>query len=125
MKQTQLQMTWLVSSVLIPKAIIKYLEGRELPTDERLEKSLVLESSRFTLQGGVLFYVDAAWENSLRLAVPADSQKKLMKEIHGGSLSGHFAARSMYNILARAILVGRNVGGHAPLLSCLPHLCFS
>ena len=54
------------------KAIIEYLEGEELPTDERLAKRLVLESSRFTLQ---VFYVDTAWENSLRLAVPADSQK--------------------------------------------------
>ena len=83
------------------KAIIEYLDGGVLPTDEKLAKRLVLECSRFTIQDGVLFYVDTARKNSLRIAVPSDSQRKLLEEIHGGSLSGHFAARSMYNILAR------------------------
>ena len=42
-----------------------------------------------------------ARENSLWIAVPANSQRKMLEEAHGGCLSGHFAARSMYNILAR------------------------
>ena len=83
------------------KAIIEYLDGGILPTDEKLAKRLVLERSRFTIQDGVLFYVDVARENSLRVAVSSNSQRKLLEEIHGGSLSGHFAARSMYNTLAR------------------------
>ena len=57
------------------KVITEYLVGGEVPTDEKLVKRLVLESSRFTIHDGVLFYVDAARENSLRLAVLADSQR--------------------------------------------------
>ena len=83
------------------QAIIEYLDSGVLPADEKLAKRLVMECSRFTIQDGVLFYVDAARENSLRIAVPVNSQRKLLEEIHGGSLSGHFAPRSMYNILAR------------------------
>ena len=83
------------------KAIIEYLESGVLPTDKKLVKRLILECSRFTIQNDVLFYVDTAWENSLRIAVPANSQRILLEETHSGSLSGHFAARSMYNILAR------------------------
>ena len=41
------------------KAIIEFLDGGVLPTDEKLAgQALNLEQSRFTIQGGV-FYVDA------------------------------------------------------------------
>ena len=48
-----------------------------------------------------MFYVDVLREKSLRVAVPSNYKRKLLEESHGGSLSGHFAARSMYNVLAR------------------------
>ena len=73
-----------------------YLESGVLPADEILAKHLVLERSYFTVQDGVL-HVDAARENSLQIqhvAVHVNSQKKLLEEIHGGSLTGHFAPKS-------------------------------
>ena len=99
---------------------IKYLDRGVLPTDEKLAKRLVLEHSLFTIQDDVLFYVDVARENSLRVAVPSNSQRKLLEEVHGCKPSGHFAAKSMYNILARRYLWDRMYGDvHCYCRACL------
>ena len=83
------------------KEMLRVSEEGLTQDEQKRVRDFVLEQSRFTIQDGVLFYVDVARENSLRVAVPSNSQRKLLEEIHGGSLSGHFAARSMYNTLAR------------------------
>ena len=71
-----------------------------LPSDERLTKKTVVESSQFSLMDGILYFVDGGRGSNLQIVVPEAVKKKLMEETHAGSLAGHFTARSLYNTLS-------------------------
>ena len=63
---------------------------------------MALERPRFALVDGVLYYVDSTRGNRPRIAVPDSLRSELMREAHAGSLSGHFAAKSLYDTLTRS-----------------------
>ena len=83
------------------QAVVEYLEQGILPADEKAARKMVLERPRFALVDGVLCYVDSARGNRSRIAVPDSLKSELMREAHAGSLSGHFAAKSLYDTLTR------------------------
>ena len=77
------------------------MEQGVLPSDERLAKKTVVESSQFSLMDGILYFVDSGRGSNPWIAVPEAFKKKLIEETHAGSLAGHFTARSLYNTLPR------------------------
>ena len=81
--------------------IFHYLEKGELPADEKKARKLVLESSRFSIIDGVLYFVDNSRQNRLRLAAPMSIHEKLLKENHSEMFSGHFSVKSLYEKLAK------------------------
>ena len=78
------------------KVLVDYMEQGVLPSDERLAKKTVVESSQFSLMDGILYFVDGGRGSNLWIVVPEAFKKKLIEETHAGSLTGHFAARSLY-----------------------------
>lgn len=78
------------------RLILLYLEKQELPTDENKARRLVLESDRFNIIDGVLYFGDGARQNRLKIAAPS-----VIQENHSGSQAGHFAAKGVYEKLAR------------------------
>ena len=81
--------------------ILAYLEKKELPTDEKKARRLVIESDRFTIIEGVLYLIDSSRSHRLRIAAPSTIQETLLKENHSGLLAGHFSPKSVYEKLAR------------------------
>ena len=67
-----------------------------VPSDERLNKKTVVESSHFSLMDGILYFVDGGRGSNLWIVVP-----EAVKKTHVGSLAEHFAARSLYNTLSQ------------------------
>ena len=81
--------------------IIAYLEKKELPTDEKKARKLVLQADHYTILDGVLYYVDISRGNRRRIAAPSAIHETLLQENHSGSLAGHFTAKGVYEKLAR------------------------
>ena len=51
--------------------ILSYLEKKELPSDEKKARRLVLESDCYTMLDEVFYFVDNSRENRLRVAAPS------------------------------------------------------
>ncbi len=81
--------------------MIELLESESLADDARKGRKHVAEMVRFALLDGVLCYVDSARGSRPRLVVPKSMQQKLLEETHSGLYAGHFAAKSLYEKLAR------------------------
>ena len=81
--------------------ILAYLEKKELPADEKKARRLVMESDRFTIIDGVLYFIDSSRSHRTRIAAPSTIQETLLQESHSGSLAGHFSPKSVYEKLAR------------------------
>ena len=81
--------------------IIKYLEDKELPDDEKLSKQVVLRAAQFSMDNSVLHYVDPKTGSPGRVVVPSHLREQLMAECHGGVMSGHFSGNRLYNTLRR------------------------
>ena len=64
------------------KQIIIYLEKRELPSEDKEAKEIVLSQDSFTLKEGVLYYI--AKDKTLRVVAPASCRQKIFNEIHSG-----------------------------------------
>ena len=77
------------------------LQSGSLAEHAKLGKKQASELSRFALVEGVLWYVDSARGCRPRLVVPRSLQQKLLHETHSGPYAGHFAAKSLYDKLAR------------------------
>lgn len=78
--------------------IFSYLEKSELPSDEKKARRLVLESDHYTILNGVLYFVDNSRGNQLRIAAPSAILETLLQN---HSQAGHFAAKGVYEKLAR------------------------
>ena len=81
--------------------VIDYVQKGVLPTDDKRQRQLVLEGSRFAIMDGVLYYVDPARKDRPRAAVPESMRGQLLEETHSGGLAGHFATKGLYENLAR------------------------
>ena len=81
--------------------IFKYLEDNALPSDMCQATKLALESSRFDIIDGVLYYENPDTPGSWRIAVPRQIRLTLLKEAHSGKFAGHFAERKIYSTLKK------------------------
>ena len=83
------------------KEIVSFLGTGELPAEEKHTRRLALQQSLFTLEDGVLFYVDPKQEHRKRVAVPSYLRSQILAENHSSAVGGHFAGKRMYGALVR------------------------
>ena len=81
--------------------VVRLVGGGLLADEVKKGKKQVSELAQFALIDGVLWYVDSARGGISRLVVPKSMQQKLLEETHSGPYAGHFAAKSLYDKLAR------------------------
>ena len=80
--------------------VILFLETEELPSDDKQARKIALQSSNFTIEDGVLYFLDSKHNHRKRAVVPGHLRERVMKEVHGGPFSGHFSGNRLYNVLA-------------------------
>ena len=88
-------------STLIP--MINYLRNGELPEDDKSARSIVFESSKFELDGGVLYYENPAFPRRHCVVVPVSLCSRIMEEAHSSCFGGHFGERKIYDRLRRFV----------------------
>ena len=81
--------------------VILFLETEELPSDDKQARKIALQSSNFTIEDGVLYFLDSKHNHRKRAVVPGHLRERVMKEVHSGPFSGHFSGNRLYNVLAR------------------------
>lgn len=83
------------------KPIFIYLKTGALPANEALAKKVVLESSQYDIISGILHHEDPNHFGNWRVVVPEDMRERLLKELHGGKFSGHFAWKKLYKTMRK------------------------
>ena len=73
----------------------------KLPSDDKKAQKIALQSSNFTIEDEVLYFLDSKHKHRKRAVVPSHLRERVMKEVHGGPFSGHFSGNRFYNVLAR------------------------
>ena len=81
--------------------IMLFLETEKLPSDDKRARKIALQSGNFTVEDGVLYFLDSKHKHRKRAVVPSHLRERVMKEAHSGPLSGHFSGTRLYNVLAR------------------------
>ena len=87
--------------------MIKYLESKDLPQDDKLARSILLKSDRYVVNNRVLYKVSIGNKRSrLRaepvmclLVVPKALQHDVLASGHGDDSAGHFGTRRTYESL--------------------------
>ena len=70
--------------------VILFLETEKLSSDDKKARKVALQSSNFTIEDEVLYFLDSKHNHRKRAVVPSHLRERLMKEVHGGPFSGHF-----------------------------------
>jgi len=81
------------------KQIITYLQERELPSEDKEAREILLSQDNFTLKEGVLYYL--VKDKTLRLVAPASCRQKLFDEAHSGVFGGHLREAKIHSELSR------------------------
>lgn len=81
--------------------LINYMETGELPEDLKLSRKIAVQATQFTILDGVIYFLDPKRHFRKRAVVPAHLREKLIAEVHGGPLSGHFSTNRLFNTLSR------------------------
>ena len=81
--------------------VLRYVRDGVEPVDARVKRYVVLEKEKFVVLEGVLYFVDPARKDRIRLVVPEVLRQSLMEEVHNGGFSGHFAVKGLYEKLVR------------------------
>ena len=81
--------------------VILFLETEKLPSDDKQARKIALQSSNFTIEDGVLYFLDSKHNHRKRAVVPGHLRERVMTEVHGGPFSGHFSGNRLYNVLTR------------------------
>ena len=79
--------------------IMDFLNKGLLPNNSQGAKKSAAQASPFVIVQNALYLIDANRQNWRRAAVPGQLQEKIMAEIHGGVMSGHFSRNQLYNTL--------------------------
>ena len=85
-------------------SIIAYLEKGESPSEPKAARKLAAAAQNMVMLDGMLQYINSSGppeERRTRIVVPKQLQEAIMTNSHGGLMSGHFAARRLYNTLLR------------------------
>ena len=83
------------------QAMIQYQKKGVLPGDPLLAKRIAAQATQFELVDGVLCFIDLKRRNKKRVVVPSHLREKLIGEVHGGPMSGHFATTRIFTTLSR------------------------
>ena len=95
--------------------IIKFLEENEqaqlrkrycterIPQRDQDAHKVAAQALYFKLIDGILYYVDTRSRGQKR-AVPRQLRGQILKENHGGHMSGHFSGPRLYNTLAEMVV---------------------
>ena len=81
--------------------IIKFLEENELPQRDQDAHKVAAQALRFELIDGILYHVDTRPRGQKRAVVPRQLRGQILKENHGGHMSGHFSGPRLYSTLAK------------------------
>ena len=81
--------------------LITYLERGELPADDKKARQMVLQKSLFTINNGILIFVDPKQDHRRRVVVPSHLRRQILSEHHSSPMGGHFAAKKTYGALMR------------------------
>ena len=77
--------------------VLRYVRDGVEPVDPRVKRYyVVLEKEKFVVLEGVLYFVDPARKDRIKLVVPEVLRQSLMEEVHNGGFSGHFAVKGLY-----------------------------
>ena len=71
--------------------LIKYLESETLPQNNKQCCKVIAKASFFTLIKDVPYHLDPKQKYQPRAAVPSHLREEVMKNVHNGPFSGHFA----------------------------------
>ena len=81
--------------------LINYLRSGELPEEEKAARKIVMESAKYDLMDGILYFLYPAAPHRSCIVVPKVLQMPLLEETHGGTFAGHFAERKTHDRLRR------------------------
>ena len=81
--------------------VIKFLECGDLPVDQQRSRQIALQKPMFTMESGMLFYIDPKQDHCKRVVVPRHLRHRLLSEHHSSQMGGHFAVRKTYGALMR------------------------
>ena len=81
--------------------MLEYLERDALPTDEKLARRVVMESGKYEVVQGVLYFVPDSSPGHLCIVVPESLRSKILEEAHSGCFAGHFAFKKVYDRLRK------------------------
>ena len=82
--------------------MLHYLQTEALPEDEKCARKVCARADLFTVQDGVLYYIDVKQESRRRAIVPSHLRSAVMEQVHRGLNGGHFSGRRLYNVLVRS-----------------------
>ena len=84
------------------KKIIQFLTEGSLPNElSGVDRAnLILESSAFCLDGGILYHVDAKDNDSKKVVAPISIRQILLNQYHGDRLEGHFSGARLCAVIA-------------------------
>ena len=80
---------------------IAFIQNGDLPQDDKRARRIALQKSLFTMEGGILYYVDPRQGHRRRVVVPRHLRLQILTEQHAGPMSGHFSMKKTYGALAR------------------------
>ena len=82
-------------------AMIEYLKEGKLPTDPTTARKIAAQATQFVLLEGLLYFLDPRKRLKMRAVIPTHLKNKLIEEVHGGPLAGHFSSQRLFNTLSR------------------------
>ena len=82
-------------------AVIRYVRDGVIPENQILARRLTLEGPQYDMLDSVLHHENPNQPGEWRIVVPGSLRMGLLKEMHGGRFSGHFAWRKTYCTLRK------------------------
>ena len=82
-------------------AVIRYVKDGVIPENQILARRLTLEGPQYDMLDSVLHHENPNQPGEWRIVVPGSLRMGLLKEMHGGRFSGHFAWRKTYCTLRK------------------------
>ena len=79
--------------------MLKYLEERELPDNEKEATRITRESHAFEVIKGVLYRIQP--DKTLLLYLPEEKRHEMFDEAHSGMFAGHQQTAKIYSTLSR------------------------
>ncbi len=79
--------------------IVDFLE-EELSYEQKWAWKIALQASLFTIEEGILYYVDPKQKYHRRVVVPHQLREQILREGHSSGIAGHFSGKRTYGALA-------------------------